>query len=184
LVSAPRWKSEPGSSGDCCRAIFRGNLKPTLDGERLEPDRGRFDRIGAKAIGIFWQAAPDPGRLFRGDVGWSSPAGRSAHFTERRIGHAQQFGVGIDRRARQRDRRWQPPPHAAIATGIISKSASWAYEEKPVHPPGGERFSMSGPRRRIAKREWIRDMRSTSARPFRGRCTTTPISLDFCWTKS
>ena len=67
-----------------------------------------FNRIGAHAIGDF-------GELFEitGDLLGSYMCGRRQRAlgtAKRRIRYAHQLGVGIDRRARQHDRRGQPPP--------------------------------------------------------------------------
>ena len=93
----------------------------TLD--YLQPDLGGFardlvepvlDRIGADAIGDLGEIGEVLSDLFGRDVGARHQ--RRLGVAEWRIGDAQQLGVGVDRRARQRDRRGQPPPHRGDQT--------------------------------------------------------------------
>ncbi len=96
-----------------------------------------FDRIGAHAIGYFSELRQILGDLFRSDM--RSRQQRRLGITERRVGHAQQFGVGIDRRARQRDRRGQPPPHGSNRTQGYDQKRQWRTKRNRFHPPGGDR---------------------------------------------
>src|ERR1700759_4391521 len=67
------------------------------------------DRIGADAVGYFGEL----GQILRDLLRRNMRRGRERRLlaAERRVGDALELGVGIDRRARKRDRRGKPPPH-------------------------------------------------------------------------
>ncbi len=106
-------------------------------GQRWNLIEAVFDRIGAHAIGYFGELRQILRDLFRCDM--SSQHERRLGVAERRIGHAQQLGVGIDRRARQIDRGGQPPPDGSDRTQGYQEKRQWRTKRNRFHPPGRDR---------------------------------------------
>ena len=102
-------------------------FRPDFGGERRHLIEAVFDRIGAHAIGYFGKLRQILGDLLRGDMGGQHQWRLAV--AERRIGHAQQFGVGIDRRPRQVIGVASHHHTAAIAPRDISRSASGVRRE-------------------------------------------------------
>ena len=85
------------------------HLQPDLGGECGDLVEPVLDRIGADAVGDLGELRQILRDLF--GVNMRGRNQRRLRVAERRIGHALQLGVGIDRGARKRDRRGEPPPH-------------------------------------------------------------------------
>ena len=85
------------------------HLQPDLGGQRRNLVEPVLDRIGPHAVGDLGELRQILRDLFRRDLRGRHQ--RRLRAAERRVGNALQLGVGIDRRARKRDRRGQPPPH-------------------------------------------------------------------------
>ncbi len=111
------------------------DFQPDFCGECRNLIEAVFQRIGAHTIGYFGKLRQILGNLFRGDLRGRHQ--RRLGVTERRIGHAQQLGAGIDRRPRQIDRRGQPPPHGSNRTQGDQEKRQWRTKSNRFHPPGG-----------------------------------------------
>ena len=123
------------------------NLQSDLGGERRNLIQAIFDRIGAHAVGDFGELRHILRDLFRIDVGgWNQ---RRLRVAKRRIGDALQFGVGIDRGARKRDRGGKPPPRGRDHAQRCQEKCQRRTKRNRFHPPGEAR-RLAG-RRRSAK---------------------------------
>ena len=109
------------------------HLEPGLGGQRRHLVEAVLDRIGPHAVGDLGelrQILRDLlGRNMRGRVK------RRLRAAERRVGHAEQLRLGVDRRARQRDRRRQPPPHGSNCTKRNEQKRQWRTQGNRFHPP-------------------------------------------------
>ena len=84
------------------------HLQPDLGGQRRNLVEPVLDRIGPHAVGDLGELRQILRDLFGRDLRGRDQ--RRLRATERGVGNALQLCVGIDRRARQRNRRGQPPP--------------------------------------------------------------------------
>src|SRR5450756_1822185 len=60
---------------------------------------------------------------------------RALQATKRRVRHALQLGVRIDRGARERDWRGQPPPHGSDRTQRNEQQRQWCTKVNRLIPP-------------------------------------------------
>ena len=116
-------------------------FRPDLGGQLRHLVEPVFDRIGADAVRDLGELRQILGYLLRRDVGGCDE--RRLRATERRVGHAQELGVGIDRRARQGDRSGHPPPRRGDrAKGYYEKRQRRTKRNR-FHPPGGSSITRS-----------------------------------------
>ena len=113
------------------------DLQPHLGGKCRNLIEAVFDRIGAHAFGYLGELRQILGDLFRADMRGRHQ--RRLVAAERRVGHALQLGVGVDRRARQIDRRGQPPPRRGDRTQGYQEKRQWRTKRNRFHPPGEDR---------------------------------------------
>ena len=110
------------------------DLEADFGGKFRNPIKAVLDRIRPDAIGYFGELLQVLGNLLGRDMRRRHQ--RRLGVAERRIGNAQQFGRGIDRRPRQRHRCGQPPPHRG--------NRAQGYEEKRQRRTKGNRFRPPG----------------------------------------
>ena len=115
------------------------------------------------------------GDLFGRDVG--GPDQRRLGAAERRIGDALQLGVGVDRRARQRDRRGQPPPHRGDHTQGYEEKRQRRTKEIGSILRGDRRLAGQRPSAKSARSAVIASVVAATALPRRDKVVS-------CWTKS
>src|SRR5262249_62259897 len=101
------------------------------------------DRVGTDGVGYLGKVDQILLDLIGFDMGARDQRGLCP--AERRVGHALKLGVGIDRSAREPDRRGKPPPHGRNHSQGNEKERQWRTKRNGSSPPRDRRLTVRRP---------------------------------------